>query len=71
MTGNPENVVIAIPPAMVVALEKLVADYATATGQEVAECRRLVEIGVLTRGVRMMAEQVEVEAKTSRKMGWT
>lgn len=70
MSGNPEKVVIAIPPNMVTALEKLVADYAAATGQEVADCRRLVEIGVLTRGVRMMAKQVEEEAATSRKMGW-
>ena len=70
MSGNPEKVVIAVPPNMAAALEKLVADYAAATGQEVAECRRLVEIGVLTRGVRMMTEQVELELATSRKMGW-
>lgn len=70
MTGNPGNILIAVPPNMAAVLEKLVADYAKATGQEPAECRRLVEIGVLTRGVRMMTEQVDVELATSRKMGW-
>lgn len=71
MSGNPENMLIAVPPNMARALDKLVADYAAATGQTVEDCRRLVEIGVLTRGVRMMVEQVEVERKTAKRMGWT
>lgn len=71
MSENPAKVLIAVPPNMALVLEKLVTDYAAATGQEVAECRRLVEIGVLTRGVRMMAAQVEEERKTAERMGWT
>lgn len=71
MSENPERIVIAVPPRMVALIEKLVADYAAATGQEVAECRRLVEVGVLTRGVRMMVSQVEEERKLSERMGWT
>lgn len=70
MSGNPEKVMIAVPPNMVAVVEKLVADYAAATGQTVDECRRLVELGVLTRGVRMMATQVEEERKHAVKMGW-
>lgn len=61
---------IAVPPRMVEVLSQLVADYASATGQTAKECRRLVEVAVLTRGVRMMQEQVEVERETSRRMGW-
>lgn len=71
MSENPIQVVIVVPPNMAAAVEKLVADYAAATGQTVDDCRRLVEIAVLTRGVRMMGEQVEIELATSKRMGWT
>lgn len=70
MSNNPDRVLVAVPPNMVRALDKLVDDYAAATGQISDECRRLVEIGVLTRGVRMMAEQVEEERKYAERMGW-
>lgn len=71
MSANPSQVVIAVPPNLAGAVKKLVSDYAAATGQTVDDCRRLVEIAVLTRGVRMMGEQVELELATSRRMGWT
>ncbi len=70
MSLNPEPGVILVPPRMVEILHALVRDYADATGQPADECRRLVEIAVLTRGVRMMQEQVVVERETAVRMGW-
>jgi hypothetical protein len=70
MSGNPERVAILVPPTMASALDKLVADYAAAVGEDPAECRRLVEVAVLVRGVRMMREEVEAERKMAERMGW-
>lgn len=66
-----EIAVIRLPPAMAAPFEKLVADYAAATGQPVSEIRRLVELGVLTRGVRAMQVEVEEQRALSERMGWT
>jgi hypothetical protein len=63
--------VIAVPPALVAVISQVTADYAHATGQTEEECRRLVELGVLTRGLEAMRRQVEIEEQTARKAGWT
>jgi hypothetical protein len=63
--------VIVVPPALVAAISQVTADYARATGQTEDECRRLVELGVLTRGLESMRRQVELEEQTARKAGWT
>lgn len=68
--GNPEKVFIAVPPGMVLAIEQLATDYAAAIGESAADVRRLVEIAVLARGVRMLREQVEAERKHAERMGW-
>lgn len=70
VSTNPDPVVIKVPPALVAAIKQVTTDYARATGQGEEECRRLVELGVLTRGLESMRRQVEIEAKTTRKMGW-
>lgn len=70
MSPNPEKVVIVVPPALVAAIKQVTTDYARATGQGEEDCRRLVELGVLTRGLESMRRQVEIEAATTRKMGW-
>lgn len=70
MTTTPARVSVLVPPTMAAALAKLVADYAAAVGETPEECRRLVEVAVLTRGVRMMQEQVEAERKYAEKVGW-
>lgn len=70
MSENPERVFMLIPPAMAVALDAVVVGYAAATGQTAEECRRLVELGVLTRGVRAMQVEVEEQRKLAERMGW-
>lgn len=59
-----------VPPMLSAALDRLVADYAAATGQQPEDCRRLVEIAVLTRGVRTVTEEVENERAHAKRMGW-
>jgi very-short-patch-repair endonuclease len=62
--------VILVPPALVAAIKNVTTDYANATGQTEEECQRLVELGVLTRGIEAMRRQVEIERATARKAGW-
>lgn len=66
-----ETTVVRVPPAMVAPLEKLITDYAAAVSQPKDEVRRLVELGVLTRGVRAMQVEVEEHRKLNERMGWT
>lgn len=70
MNGNLGVVVVVVPPSMVEALLGVVDGYATATGQPANECRRLVEVGVLTRGLRAMQVEVEEQRKLAERMGW-
>lgn len=70
MSNNPDQVVIAVPPALVAAIQQVTTEYARATGQNEKDCRRLVELGVLSRGLESMRRQVEIENETTKKMGW-
>lgn len=70
MSCNLEPGLLMVPPNMVAVLHRLIGNYAKATGQTVDECRRLIEIAVLTRGVRMMEEEVQVQLKHAERMGW-
>jgi len=68
---NSDQVVLVVPAALVEVIKQVTTDYARATGQSEEDCRRLVELGILTRGLESMRRQVEIEQKTTERMGWT
>ncbi len=70
MTENSARSTIEIPAIMVPVIAKIVDDYAAATGQPAEGCRRLVEVGVLTRGCRAMQVEVSEQRKLAERMGW-
>lgn len=70
MSTNPDRVVIVVPPALAAQILEVTTAYARATGDTAEDCRRVVEIAILQRGLASMREQVKVEEETSRKMGW-
>lgn len=60
-----------VPPGLQAALEQLVRDYADLHREPADDVRRAVEIAVLQRGIRALADDVAENKALSRRMGWT
>jgi hypothetical protein len=65
-----EKTTIEVPPGLELALNRLVTEYALAHREEPAACRRGVEIAVLQKGVRALAEELKANAALGERMGW-
>lgn len=70
MNAKVEVESIVIPPNLVPTFDRLVTDYALAHKEPPSECRRLVEIVVLQRGVRALAEDLKANKEFGERMGW-
>ena len=70
MSAASKPTAIRLPPQLAEAFEKAVSDYAAVTGEPVEECRRVIEVAIITRGMRALREQIEAEKKHAERMGW-
>jgi len=66
-----EKTTIEVPPGLELALDRLVTEYALAHREEPSACRRGVEIAVIQKGMRALAEELKANAAPGDRMGWS
>lgn len=61
---------IVVPPRLVARLDAVVARLAEITGDDPDACRRIVEAGLLQRGLVSLEDDLREGGKLARRMGW-